>query len=387
MMEQCWFRLNKMTVGYNRQPLIRDIGVSVERGQIVTLIGPNGAGKSTILKSITRQIPLLGGSVILDERDMKTYSFGDLAKRMAVMLTDRPRTQLLTCRDVAAAGRYPYTGRFGLLRPEDEEKVDEALRTVGAEDIAGKDFARVSDGQRQRVLLARALCQEPELLILDEPTSYLDVKHKLELLAILRDMARRNGMTVILSLHEIDLAMKISDRIWCVKGDYLAAEGTPEEIFREEQIRALFAIGEGSFDPWFGSLELPAPKGPAQVLVVSAGGSGIPVYRRLAREGIPFAAGILYENDVDHRLAGRLACEVITEEAFGPVREETLARAKAAAGAVRLILDAGLPAGSKNSRIRELLEEAERLGRLRDVSGGPEALEKALRELAGDSAE
>ena len=159
---------------------------------------------------------------------------------MAVVLTERMRPELMTCHDIVATGRYPYTGRLGILSREDEDKVDEAMRIVHAEELGSRDFNAISDGQRQRVLLARAICQEPEIIVLDEPTSFLDIRHKLELLSILRSMAKEKGITVIMSLHEIDLAQKIADQILCVKGDHVCYYGTPEQIFEEQTIRELY---------------------------------------------------------------------------------------------------------------------------------------------------
>ena len=149
----------EMTVGYRGVPLIRDIALSVHRGEILTLIGPNGSGKSTILKSLIRQLALIGGTVYLDGKSLQTLPERDLARTMSVLLTEHVRPELMTCWDVAAAGRYPYTGRLGMLTREDEEKVEKAMRAVHAEELGGRDFNAISDGQRQRVLLARAICQ------------------------------------------------------------------------------------------------------------------------------------------------------------------------------------------------------------------------------------
>ena len=217
-MSEYYFHLDHLTVGYDKKPLIKDICIGIEKGEIVTLIGPNGSGKSTILKSITRQLKLVGGNVEFDGKNLHELSFRELSTKMAVVLTERMKPELMTCHDIVATGRYPYTGRLGMLTREDEEKVEKAMRAVHAEELGGRDFNAISDGQRQRVLLARAICQEPEVIILDEPTSFLDIRHKLELLAILRRMAKEKGITVIMSLHEIDLAQKISDKIICVKG-------------------------------------------------------------------------------------------------------------------------------------------------------------------------
>ena len=353
-----------LAVGYDGRPLIRDIDIDIARGEIVSLIGPNGAGKSTILKSISRQLLPLAGTVYLNGDDLARMPRRDLAARMAVVLTDRPSPELMTCRDVAAAGRYPHTGRLGRLADADREAVEAALRTMHALDYADRDFTAVSDGQRQRVLIARALCQEPEVLVLDEPTSYLDVHHKLALMGVLRALAKERGVTVILSLHEIDLAQKVSDRILCVRGETVERWGTPEEVFREEGIRALYGIEQGAYDPLFGSVELPRPEGEAGVFVVCGCGTGIPVFRRLQREGVPFRAGILYTNDVDCRVARALAAEVVEEEPFHEIGDAALARALACVRGAKRVIDAGAPVGPVNRRVRQVLDEAARLGKL-----------------------
>ena len=175
-MSEKYFELSNLSVGYNKKPLIRDICLDIKKGEIVTLIGPNGAGKSTILKSITRQLEIIGGQVLFENEEIRTISYKDLSTRMAVVLTDRLKTELLTCHDIVATGRYPYTGRLGILSHEDEDKVDNALRAVNALDLGNHDFNAISDGQKQRILLARAICQEPEIIILDEPTSFLDIR-------------------------------------------------------------------------------------------------------------------------------------------------------------------------------------------------------------------
>ena len=159
----------------------------------------------------------------------------DFARKLSVVLTERVRPEMMTCKEVVATGRYPYTGKFGVLSKEDWKIVDEAVRLVHIEDLAERDFTKTSDGQKQRVMLARALCQQPDILVLDEPTSFLDVRYKLELLAILERMARKKHITVIMSLHEIDLAQKVSDKIICVKGDTIAHYGSQKRYLRKIQ--------------------------------------------------------------------------------------------------------------------------------------------------------
>lgn len=363
-MADYYFQMKDLSVGYNGNSLIRDINIGINKGEIVTLIGPNGSGKSTILKSITRQLKVVGGNVFFDDTSFLKLPYKELASKMAVVLTDRIKTELMTCHDIVATGRYPYTGRLGILTQEDECLVEEAMQAVHAQELGNRDFNAISDGQKQRVLLARAICQDPDVIVLDEPTSFLDVKYKLELLSILERMARQKKITVIMSLHEIDLAQKISDKIICVKGETISHYGNPEEVFTEEIIRELYGINNGYFDPLFGSIELPAPEGEPEVFVISSGGTGIPVYRRLQKEHIPFAAGILYENDMDYRLARLLAAEVITEEPFEEIREETLQKAFEAMGKCKRVINAGVKIGTWNIGIERLLERAEIEGKL-----------------------
>ncbi len=363
-MADIYFSTRDLAVGYDGKALIHDISIEIQKGEIVTLIGPNGSGKSTILKSITRQLKTIGGSVWIQSEELDRISQRALARKMAVVLTERMRPELMTCRDIVSTGRYPYTGRLGLLTPEDEEIVSRAMERVHALELSDRDFNAISDGQRQRVLLARAICQEPEIIVLDEPTSFLDIRHKLELLSILRSMAREKGITVIMSLHEIDLAQKISDKVICVKGEIIARYGAPEDVFSEAVIRDLYGLEQGSYDPDFGSIELPPPQGEPEVLVLSAAGTGIPVYRLLQAEGTPFLAGVLFTNDMDYSVARHLASGVIAAPPFRELEEDVLAAARAAAERCRLVIDAGVDLGPGNAALAGILEGARRAGKL-----------------------
>ena len=237
-----YFKTEKLSVGYDGKALIEDIDIGIEKGTILTLIGPNGAGKTTILKSIAKQLAPIAGTAYIDKKDLMEMSTKDISKTMALVLTKKLSAEMMTCRDVVATGRYPYTGRFGLLSEEDEVKVTEAMELVNVLSIEGQDFNKISDGQRQRVMLARALCQEPEIIILDEPTSFLDIKYKLEFLSVLQNLKKMKGLTVIMSLHELLLAKSMSDRVLCIANDKVDRFGSPDVIFTEEYISNLFGI-------------------------------------------------------------------------------------------------------------------------------------------------
>ncbi|MGN0158392.1 MAG: ABC transporter ATP-binding protein [Brotaphodocola sp.] len=247
-MTEYYFTAENMCVGYDREPLIRNMEIRLKKGEILTLIGPNGAGKSTILKSIARQLKLIDGVIFLDKRKLSEFSGKELSQTMSVVLTEKIHTEMMTCEDVVATGRYPYTGRFGILSKTDEQIVKEAMELVHVMEIRDQDFTRISDGQRQRVMLARAICQEPEIIILDEPTSHLDIKYKLEFLTILQEMRRKKGLTVIMSLHELELAERISDKVLCIHGEQPERFGTPEEVFDADYIARLFSISADGFD-------------------------------------------------------------------------------------------------------------------------------------------
>ena len=246
-MKRIYFQTRRLDAGYDGKTLVRDITLQVAKGEILTLIGPNGAGKSTILKTLTGRLPAVSGEILLDGQPLSAVSRKERARRIAVMMTDPVRTERMTAREVVEAGRYPYTGSLGILSEGDHQAVERALRTARIEALAGQDFMALSDGQRQRVLLARALAQEPELLVLDEPTSYLDIRYQLELLDILRQLCADQGLTVIMSLHELFLAERVSDRIACVKAGRIQRVGVPGEIFSGNFIDELYDLPPGTY--------------------------------------------------------------------------------------------------------------------------------------------
>ena len=246
--EEYFFTLRDLTVGYDGRVLIRDISLGLKKGQILTLIGPNGGGKSTVLKSIAGQLALLDGCVMLAGQDMATMSAGQVARQMAVLLTGGMQAAHMSCREVVAMGRYPYTGHFGLLTDGDQDIIEEAMKLADITDISERRYGQISDGQKQRVLLARAFCQEPSILVLDEPTSFLDIRYKLEFFNALTLMQQKRQLTIVLSLHELEPARRISDYILCVQGEYVKAYGRPEEIFAHDTIRTLFGMSEQEYE-------------------------------------------------------------------------------------------------------------------------------------------
>ena len=242
-----------LAVGYDGRVVVKDLTFSLRPGEILTLIGPNGAGKSTILKTLARRLAPVAGTVLLDGKMLPAMAENELAKRLSIVTTERVRAELMSSREVVATGRYPYTGRLGILSEHDRAVVDEAMALTHVTELQDAPFEQISDGQRQRVMLARALCQEPEVLLLDEPTSFLDVRYKVEFLTTLKTLAREKRIAVVMSLHELDCAARVSDTVLCVRGGAVDRVGRPEEIFSGAYIEALYGMEPGSYEAFFGA--------------------------------------------------------------------------------------------------------------------------------------
>lgn len=364
------FYADRLAAGYGKRPVAEGLSFHAGRGEIVTLIGPNGAGKSTILKTISGGLAPLGGELVLDGVPMERIPRKERARKLAVVFTEKIQGELMTCRDVAAAGRYPYTGRLGLLSEEDQRAVDQALELVHGTDLRDRPFDRISDGQRQRIMLARALCQEPEMILLDEPTSHLDVKYKLEFLSLLREMARKKDLSVLMSLHELDLAERISDRVVCIKDGRMDRCGTPEQVFTPGYVEELFGMTAGRFDAAGGAVEFSVPGGAGRpeelpenaVFVIAGNGSGRQVFRKLQRENVPFVTGILFENDLDLPAAEALAAHVV-KVPLGPVPEEAVREARAWIRRCRRVICCRTGFGVWEKENEDLFKYAERSGK------------------------
>ncbi|MBQ9550690.1 MAG: ABC transporter ATP-binding protein [Lachnospiraceae bacterium] len=238
------FEAASLSIGYGGTAVVSDINISLERGEILSVIGPNGSGKSTFLKTASGALKAIGGRIILDSREIGSYNSAELSKKTAVLTTDRVRPEYMTGRELMETGRYPYTGRMGILSIEDKRAVDEVTALTGTGELKDKLFNNLSDGEKQRLLFARALCQEPELLIMDEPLSYLDIRYKLELIHILKNLCTERKLTVIMSVHEVFLAAKISDKLLSFKEGRVFGAGRTEEIFTDGFVQTLYDIND-----------------------------------------------------------------------------------------------------------------------------------------------
>lgn len=205
--------LRSITLGYDDRRLLDGASMRLDRGEITALIGRNGAGKSTLLRAIGGLGDIRGGEILLDGQPVKGMSAQRLAETVSFVTTERVRIANLRCRDVVALGRAPYTNWIGRMQREDSEIVETALEQVGMSDYADRTMERMSDGECQRVMIARALAQHTPVILLDEPTSFLDLPNRYEICSLLRDLAHSEGKTVLYSTHELDIAMSLCDSV------------------------------------------------------------------------------------------------------------------------------------------------------------------------------
>ena len=221
--------LSQLSVGYSlSHPVISDINLELRSGQLACLIGENGIGKSTLLKTLTGFLPKLKGSLLLGNRDIESFSQRELARQVSIVLTQKPDVQNLTIEEIIGLGRSPYTGFFGRLRAEDRKVVDDAIATMGIEKLRGRMIQTLSDGERQKVMIAKALAQETSIILLDEPTAFLDFPSKAETFLSLQRMAHERDKLILLSTHDLELAVRFADNLLEVKKGALQAVSATE---------------------------------------------------------------------------------------------------------------------------------------------------------------
>ncbi|MCL2534808.1 MAG: ABC transporter ATP-binding protein, partial [Nocardiaceae bacterium] len=292
-------RLDGVTTGYSVRRAMRPavtrsvatrLSATARRGELTVLLGPNGSGKSTLLRTICGLQPALDGVTTLDGRDIRDMAADEVARAIAVVLTERVDPGMLSGRELAGLGRTPHLGLGGRMSPRDHAVVAWALDAVGATHLADRPASEMSDGERQRVLTARALAQEPTLLVLDEPTAFLDVPSRVALVELMRRAAREHGLAVVMSTHDLELALRVADHVWLLDRTGRLDTGTPEQLALDGRIGAVFDSQALRFDPASGVFVLDATVGDKrQARVFGSEPAVSAACRLLGREGFGIA--------------------------------------------------------------------------------------------------
>ncbi|WP_292459499.1 ABC transporter ATP-binding protein [Methanothermococcus sp.] len=355
-------KTENLTVGYKDYVVVEDVNLHIKEREILCIIGPNGAGKSTLLKTIATYLKPKKGVVYLNGQNIHGLTPKKLAKEMAVVLTERVNPGNMTGFDIVAIGRHPYTDLFGRLTEMDKEIIMHAAKSVNAEYLLNKNFFEMSDGERQKIMIARALAQEPNVLILDEPTSFLDAKHKIELILLLRKLATENNLAIIVTLHDIELALRIADKMALIKNHRVIAYGHPEDVMKKEVVNNLYDLDNANYNEMIGYFELKnANSGFGyynRIFLVCGAGTGVDVLRFLTKNGYNVVVGILHKNDIDYIVAKTMELEIICEEPYEPISNEKFEKALHELEMSDVVIYTDFPVGQTNILNKKLVEHA-----------------------------
>jgi iron complex transport system ATP-binding protein len=294
-MNKAILQTTDLSIGYRRRgapPFVvaERISVKLDAGECVCLVGPNGVGKSTLLKTLAGMLTPLRGGVLAGSDPVYGLPPRELARRLSVVLTDRVQAGALSAYALVALGRYPYTGWTGRLTAHDEERVRGAMSAVGADDLASRSVLELSDGERQKVMIARALAQDPDLMILDEPTAFLDLPRRVEVLRLLRNLAHRKSRAILLSTHDLDLALRTADTIWVLARGGRLSCGVPEDLVLGGIFETAFQSEGVAFDRDTGSFQV-NDEALATVAVSGEGAERRWTVRGLERAGLRAVTG------------------------------------------------------------------------------------------------
>lgn len=285
MTDNISIRLSDVTTGYKGYPVTKDINAYLQAGELTCLLGPNGAGKSTLLKTLCAFIPPISGEIFIEDTNIKQLSASKIARNIAVVLTARPATIHTTVEELVSIGRSPYTSFFGSLRTSDHDVIDNAIRLVGIENLRHRYVNTLSDGERQKALIAKALAQQTRIVFLDEPTAFLDYPSKVEIMKLLFDIAHKENKTIFMSTHDLELALQIADKIWLLDKRRGLEIGIPEDLAYRGLLSEYFERGGLKFNSATGLFEI-EQEGRTKVLLRGEGQLHRMVKKALKRIGI-----------------------------------------------------------------------------------------------------
>lgn len=323
--------IKNMKIKYGDYEVIKDICFNIKKGEFVSLIGPNGAGKSTVLKGINKNIDLSSGDILIKGNSLKNINFKEKAKIIGFVPQEFNISFDFTVFDIVSMGRNPYHKRLGKVNYKDHLIVEDALRKTNTFIYKDKNFNNLSGGEKQRVIMARALAQEPEILILDEATSNLDLHHQLDILELVHWLNREEGITVISVMHDLNLAARFSDRLILIDGGQIIKEGTPDEVLQEDVMNNVYdmeivirnnkLLSSKEIVP----LRVRKAKEDKKIFVhvICGGGTGEYIIQKLYSERYKISAGILNEGDSDLELCRNLNISYVKENPFSVFSEES----------------------------------------------------------------
>ncbi|GAC1423095.1 MAG: ABC transporter ATP-binding protein [Ktedonobacteraceae bacterium] len=361
-----------ITFGYGAQPLLFDVSLQIQKGEMVGLLGPNGSGKTTLLRLVSGLYQPQQGRVLLEGRTLQHWGRRGAAQRIAVVPQELHIPFAFTVEHMVSLGRTPFVKPFsGTRTSHDQAIVEDALQAAGMTPFADRIFNELSGGERQRVMIAMALAQEPSLLLLDEPTSHLDIKYQIETLELVQRLNKERGVTVIAAMHDLNLASRYFPRLLLFQRGIVADAG-PAEVLEPGLLSRVYGVDvrvgilRGAthlsvLPPDSAEDDVSDKQQQAVVHLIAGGGSGEVMMRALADEHIPFSIGALNIGDSDYTLALRLAEHVIVEQPYAPISQASLEQMRSSLTQVSLLVVCPTPIGTGNvALLREALGVAKR---------------------------
>lgn len=246
-------RINSLLIGYRKgkevRPLLHPLNICAERGELIAVIGANGTGKSTLLKTIAGLLPPLGGEILIDGRNLKEYTRGEIATKSGFVSTEQVKVDNMKVTDLIELGRYPYTSWTGRLKEKDYEMINCAVEKTGLKNMAQRFINELSDGERQKAMIARLIAQDTDIMIMDEPTAFLDIRHRYEIIHLLRTLSAEKNKTILFSTHDLPVVINECDRVWLIAGQNVF-DGAPEDIVLKGLLNKLFSDEDVVFNPY-----------------------------------------------------------------------------------------------------------------------------------------
>jgi iron complex transport system ATP-binding protein len=361
----------KVHAGYGTIEALRGVDLSVRGGEVVGLVGPNGCGKTTLVRVASRTLPPSSGVVHVVGRDPYSMSGREAARLVAVVPQDVIPAFPFSVLEFVLMGRTPYISRWGAGSEDDWAKARDAMAAVGVQHVADRSMNDLSGGERRRAVLAQALAQDAPVLLLDEPTTHLDIRHVVELHRLIRRLADVTGTAVLAVLHDLTLAASVCDRLVVMADGMVVASGRPHEVVTRELLRTVYGVtadveispASGRPTVIVGPPETAVPSLDLRVLVVGGAGRGAPLFRMLAERGVQVSAGVLHGTDTDDDVAARMDLVRVSVPPFSAIDDAAASTWRELAATADVIIVCDAPVGPGNLRNLELALEAAHAGR------------------------
>lgn len=365
--------VNNLEFGYmENKKVLNNVSFNIEKGEFVSIIGPNGCGKSTLINNLCNIYKPDNGKILLDGKNIREYKTKELSRKISLVPQNTYIPYDFSVFDVVLMGRYPYISRFQNEKENDLEIVNECLKLTNIFELRDRSINKISGGERQRVIIARTLAQESEIIFLDEPTSHLDINHQIEILSLLKDFNKNKGTTVVLVIHDINLALRYSDDIILMDKGKILSQGVPKNVITRENIKKAYNLNSiVEENPYTDSIYIvPLQLNKAEekirkkkIHVIAGGGTGGEILSKLEEANFDITLGVINIGDSDWKLAKRLSIKVIEEPPFNEIGEIAFEKNMKSIEESEIVILSDVPYGRGNLKNLQSAYEGLKMGK------------------------